>query len=427
MLDTTILAALKKGSALLFLLLFTNVLSAFQNDNRSFEEYKGTVEDFNTGKDLVFASLTVQSTNISTITNTDGEFSLKIPKNSSQKNIVVSFLGYQDKVIKLSDLKEKGNKIQLKTSVTLLSEVDVSIPKDAKAIVKSMLNKRGSNYMQKQLTMTAFYRETIKKRKRNVSLSEAIVTVYKHPNKTNKKDLATLFKARKSTDYKKLDTIALKLQGGPFNALYTDLMKYPAYMFTPETIDYYNFSFEKSTQINNQLIYVISFKQLPSIADPLNYGKLYINAETFALTSAVFNLNVSNKEKASKLFVKRKPSSVKVYPTEAAYRVDYKEKGGKWYYSYSNIQLAFKVKWKNKLFSSSYKLTCEMAVTDWKMNETVQVVKRKNRISPSIIIMDEASGFSDPNFWGTYNVIEPEKSITSAIKKIKKQLRKLEK
>jgi hypothetical protein len=40
-------------------------------------------------------------------------------------------------------------------------------------------------------------------------------------------------------------------------------------------------------------------------------------------------------------------------------------------------------------------------------------------------MMDKASGFSDPDFWGAYNVIEPEKSIEFAIKKIKKQLKKL--
>ena len=38
---------------------------------------------------------------------------------------------------------------------------------------------------------------------------------------------------------------------------------------------------------------------------------------------------------------------------------------------------------------------------------------------------DEASGFSDPEFWGEYNVIEPEKPIESAIKKIQKQLEKI--
>jgi hypothetical protein len=48
----------------------------------------------------------------------------------------------------------------------------------------------------------------------------------------------------------------------------------------------------------------------------------------------------------------------------------------------------------------------------------------KARLRPNVIISDEASGFADPDFWGEFNVIEPEKSIETAIKKIQKQLEK---
>ena len=40
---------------------------------------------------------------------------------------------------------------------------------------------------------------------------------------------------------------------------------------------------------------------------------------------------------------------------------------------------------------------------------------------PSLL---QAVGFSDPDFWGQYNIIEPEKSIESAIRKIQRQLRR---
>ena len=45
-------------------------------------------------------------------------------------------------------------------------------------------------------------------------------------------------------------------------------------------------------------------------------------------------------------------------------------------------------------------------------------------IRPTVILSEEASGFSDPKFWGEYNIIEPEKSIESAIKKIVKQIKR---
>ena len=64
-----------------------------------------------------------------------------------------------------------------------------------------------------------------------------------------------------------------------------------------------------------------------------------------------------------------------------------------------------------------------MAVTDWEKN-LGEEISTKERIKPSIILSNEASGFSDPEFWGQYNIIEPEKSIESAIKKISKQLKR---
>ena len=71
-----------------------------------------------------------------------------------------------------------------------------------------------------------------------------------------------------------------------------------------------------------------------------------------------------------------------------------------------------------------YTLNSEMAITDWEITDTKFVKVRENIIRPTTILVDETSGFSDPEFWGEYNIIEPEKSIESAIKKIQKQLKR---
>ena len=66
-----------------------------------------------------------------------------------------------------------------------------------------------------------------------------------------------------------------------------------------------------------------------------------------------------------------------------------------------------------------------MLITDWEQNITGETPKLKESLKSSVIISDQASGFSDPEFWGEYNIIEPDKSIETAIKKISKQLEKL--
>ena len=410
----------------LLLLCFNSSLHAFQNKN-DFKQYEGEVVDAENDNPLVFATISVEGTNISTITNTEGDFLLKIPASLNNGTVLFSFIGYTTKKILLSDLETKKNKIELTTSALQLSEVDINAPKDAKALFRETLNKKGDNYFDNPTLMTAFYRETIKKRRKNVSLSEAVVNIYKTPYSSNKRDAVELYKARKSTDYSKLDTVALKLQGGPFNTLYVDIMKYPEYIFTNESIDDYKFSFDRSTRVNNRLIYVINFNQLDKVETPLYQGKLYIDAENKTLTSAVYNLNITDRELAARLFVRKIPAKVDVWPTEVAYRVDYRSKNGKWYYGYSNVLLEFKVDWDDKLFNSVYSMTAEMAVTDWEKNDTGKLPKYKERLKKSIILSEEALGFSDPDFWGEYNIIEPEKSIESAIKKIQRQLRRAKK
>lgn len=418
---TSILSFSKLKTIVFVVTLLIGVSIIAQTTN--YKELKGKILDANTNEILIFATVTLENTNISTVTNNEGEFLLKVPTNLLNSNIIIDFLGYKQKAIPLSQLLNKKNKIKLAPSIVKLSEVSLNTFKDAKDLVIKTLKNKNLNNPNNQKLMTAFYRETIKKRKRNVSLAEAIVSVYKQSYTSSKRDRVKLFKTRKKTDYTRLDTLALKLQGGPYNTLYIDFMKYPDYILAKELINLYDFKLLPSTSINGKSVYVVSFKQKETIKQPLYYGKLFITSENLALTSAIYNLNVENRELATNLFVRKKPKDVKVYPTKAAYRVDYREKNGKWYYGYSNVQLTFKVNRKGKLFNSVYSLSSEMAITDW-VSLPNEKLKNSEKLKTSVIIADEASGFSDPEFWGAYNVIEPEKSIQSAIKKIKKQLKK---
>ena len=411
-------------SILILIILLVASGDSLRAQEVNYKEYSGEILDSDTKKPLVFATLTVEGSNISTITNTEGEFSLKIPNGNTALNVVISFLGYKTIQLPIAQFDNENNKVFMTESVLKLSEVNVSMPKDAETLVRETLRKKGENYINDPTVMTAFYRETIKKRNKNVSLSEAVVNIYKAPYSSYKRDELKLFKARKSTDYNKLDTLALKLQGGPFNTLYVDLVKYPDYIFTDTSIDNYDFSFDSSTRVNDKLIYVVNFQQKAEVVDPYYKGKLYIDAENKILTSAIYSLNITNREMAAQMFVRKKPRNADVWPTEVAYRVDYREKDGKWYYGYSNVFLEFKIDWDKKLFNSVYSMSCEMAITDWEKNLNNKQLNPKERVRSSIILSDEAVGFADPDFWGEYNIIEPEKSIESAIKKIQRQLKK---
>jgi hypothetical protein len=401
--------------------------SGICNAQSDYIEFSGKIINAENKEPLIFANLNLLESNISTISNSKGAFKIKIPKSHSSSKVKVSFIGFKTRIIDLKLFDDK-NTISLNVYVTPLSEMVMSIPKDVEGLVRETLSNSGKNYLEENTIMTAFYRETIKRKRRNVSLSEAVVNIYKSSYKIySKKDGIKILKIRKDTDYSRLDTVALKLSGGPFNTLFQDIIKYPNYFIPSFFISNYSFSVHRTSKINNTSVYVIRFKQKEDIIEPFYYGELYIDGKNKILLSATYSLNVSDREKASELFVKKKPKGANVWPTKAAYRVDYAERNGKWFYSYSNLSIDFKVNWYKKIFNTTYSLSAEMAITDWIENRTSDYPKRKELINPSIILTDSKVGFKDLNFWGEDNIIEPENSIQNAIKKIKKKLNKINK
>jgi hypothetical protein len=293
--------------------------------------------------------------------------------------------------------------------------------------VLDVMANKGANYFDQSKFMTAFYREQVKRRSKNIALAEAVVTILKRPYNSDVNDAISIVKARKSTDYSPKDTLAMKFQGGPYNALFIDIMKYSDFIFSEELINLYDFSFNGSTRINDRIIYIVHFEPKESTKEQLYTGNLYIDIENKLLTNAIFALKITDKERAARLFVKKKPKDAFVYPTEVLYKVDYREKNNQWYYGYSNIHMTLKVEWEKRLFNSLYSMQAEMAITDWEELTEKQRIRYRDRVRSSIILAEEADGFSDPEFWGAYNIIEPDKSIQNAIRKIRRQLKRLNK
>lgn len=419
-------------NALLAVLLFAGIQllaeknTFYQNEDSLYNSYSGVVVDKNSGDKLAFAHVVVLSSNIATVTNSEGEFLLKVPSSLIKAYVEVSFMGYESQKVALDLLKSKSNKITLKQTVTVLPEVNV-LPSNALEMVRKMLDERNKVYSTNDALMRSFYREIIRKKNTPVSISEAIVDVYKQSYIDGQQDKVSLYKSRKSSDYNKLDTLVFKLMGGPYNTLFIDVVKYPEYFLNVNNLNDYTFQYLNNERIDDRLIYVISFKQNTNIVDPLQQGKLYIDAQTFGLCKADFDINLSQPEVAAMLFIRKKPFNARVFATKAHYIIDYKLVDSKWRFAYSRIDLGLKIDWKKRFFNTYYNTSIEMAATNWQNNPDKNVFKEKILIRPNVVLFDAISGFTDADFWGENNIIEPEKSIENAIGKIQKQLKKTEK
>ena len=391
------------------------------SDSSSFKYFKGTILDSKTKNELTFASITVSGSNISTISNSEGNFLIKIPIDKQDASLIISFLGYTDKVVSIKDLKQEKNLLYLEPVNILLKEVVVNVM-DANKIFSNVLNNRSKNYGDSPIQMISFYRESIKNRRTYISVLESIVDIQKMPFSTGLQDQVNILKGRKNADYTKLDTVNFKLEGGLFSALYIDIIKDPSNIFSENVFELYDFHFEDITQINDKQVLIISFKQKLSIEDPdpLYSGKLFIDAKSFAIISATFQLNVENRVKAGLIFTRKKPNGVVIYPTEVSYQVDYRQQNNKWIFSYSRGDITFKLNWDKWIFNTTYNTTFELVNTDWQ-NQDSKAQINTQKLSPYVIMSDKIPKSVDLEFWGEYNIIEPEKSIESAIKKIQRK------
>lgn len=382
--------------------------------------FRGVVIDSKSKENLAFATIAVENSNVATVSNSNGEFLIKIPNAYLDRDLIISYIGYGRRSIPIKELRNENNRIQLDLTTVNLVEISV-FPSDPNLLMRMVMGRREANYKDIPIEMTSFYRESIKRGRSYVSLTEAVLDIYKHPYTIPREDLVRLVLGRKSTDYSRLDTLVFKLQGGPYSALMLNIMKDPYVLFNAEMIQYYDFQISNITWVNDRLVYVIDFAQKPYIEDPLFYGKLYVDSETLAVTSAAFNMNLSDRNAAASIFIRRKPAGAVVYPTQASYLVNYREHDGRWYFSYSRAQVAFRVNWNRRLFNTNFAATMELAVTDWQQTDEGPY-RASDRLRMNVIMEEAVTGFSNDDFWGDYNVIEPEQSIESVVRRIQRQL-----
>ncbi len=384
---------------------------------------RGRVTDAETNLPLVFAGIAVQGSNVSTVTNLDGEFTLKISGDETGK-IEFSYIGYKNRVMAIDEMKTNGqrNVIEMETALIPIKEIIVKplVPED---IMQQVIERFDENYPAIPNDMTGFYRETIRKNRSYISIGEAVVEVFKAPYQNDIRfDAVRIYKGRKSNDVEKMDTVLFKLQGGPTTTLYLDVVKNPETFLTREALSQYELELSSLVVIDDRTNYVINFYQKPSISTPLYQGRMFIDIETYAVAQVEFAFNLENKDLAASMFIRKKPLGMQVTPEVTSYMVRYREVNGKWYFTHSRAEVKFKVDWKKKLFNTNYTTMSELAITD-RTEEDVVKFTSKERIKPTDFFTEEVAAFADPDFWGDYNVIEPDQSIEAAIRKLSRKVK----
>ena len=352
-------------------------------DDGRYVTISGIVKDKSDKKTLSYASVSIAGSVEATVTNADGEFTFKVKEPVSETALEVSHLGYANARVHLKEGDTELHTVWLTPDTQMLGEVVVS----------------GHNP-----------RELV---------AEAVIDLHKTPYTQDAgRDRVRILKGRRLLSPKASDTLAVKLLGGPTAAIYLDVVKNPDLLLSPEVLPLYDFHLEEPATIDERPQYVVSFMPNRKLPHALYYGRFYIDKERLSFTRAEFNLDVSDRYKATQAILRSKPFGLRFKPEEVAYQVNYTDHNGKTYLSYVRNEIRFKCDWRRRLFSTNYAVVSEMVVTDIEPSTTN--IPIREAFGKDQILSDDASLFFDKDFWGNYNIIQPEESLEKAVSRLRK-------
>lgn len=407
--------------------LYAPAMSSVPQDSLRIPIVYGKVTDSSDGNPLAYASVTHVVSGVSNVSNSEGFFSLKLPMEvSPEDEIRVSFLGYVTATLRVEDFSEsspdKPHGIRLPpVSFTLDPAVIRSI--EPLSLLMEAYDKVKDNYPSVTTGMTAFYREIIRRQSgRYLALSEAVLDINKASYTSFQSDRARIFKGRASTDYRAADSILIRFRGGVVAALDMDNVKNPfAGVWLREVERHYRFAMGEPVLRDGLFFYVVTFTQIDGSEEILYSGRLYIESGSLAIGRIELSLNVKGREeKAAGIMVVKRPPDTRFYVTKADYAVNYKRFGDTWHYDYSLMRIYLSSRKGKSFFRNNYVITGEMAVTAH--NEAPARIGADERIRFKDFLSEKVGDFRDDDFWGDYNVIEPDKSIDAVIRRIIRRL-----
>lgn len=383
----------------------------------------GVVLDSRTGKPLDFATIALYGSNLGSITNQAGMFSFKIPADLEDPMLVISYMGYKQKFAPITYPVDKEMVIELEKESIPLQEVIIRFA-DPELLLKESLRRIPQNYLDDHSTMTAFYRESVKRNDHCMIYSEAVLDVAKGPyTNFGASDQVRIRKGRKITDITHEDTVAIKLRSGIFTSLSLDVVKQKPDFLEDDFLSRYNLEFNDIMTYGESLVYVISFKQKSHIPDLLFQGQLYLDQETLAIIAADFEYNPQLIHKEPEMFLVSRSPNIFIHPTLARYHVDYRLNEGKYHVSQVRAEVEMKVRKRREWIGAKYRISIEMAITDVIQGQRLRI-NSAERLKPSSVLSDEPFTF-DPLFWGIHNIIEPEATLMESLQNIDQSLQEI--
>jgi hypothetical protein len=377
---------------------------------------RGSVRDASNGKALPYVSVTLPGTNYATVTNQDGDFIIK--SDLPPRFVAFSLLGY--KVLTVPADLAQSMRVSLTRGEYTLDPAQV-ISGDPLTLLREAIYKIQDNCPNEPELFDCFYRETAQKRNRFIYVSEAVTKMYKSSYRgLFGRDRTAVEKSRLLTSPRKSDTLAVKVIGGPTQAVDLDLVKNRILILNDEDLDNYRLEMLEPQMIDDRRQFVIRLEPARTLEYALHNGVIYIDQETMAFSRIELSLDMTDPDKATRVMLVKKPSDIRFRPKEMSLLLNYKREGDKSRLSYVRTVFRFNCDARRRLLNTEFTAIAEMVVTNRYDRADVAPIDRAESFRSSESLADKTQVYFDPDFWKDYNIIEPTESLENAINRLKK-------
>lgn len=374
----------------------------------------GSITDQKKEEQIPFCNVAIVGEAVGTISNNDGNFTLKVPIKFKDDTLRFSCLGFLPFDFPIANVTDSLLNIQLEKTVYHLKTVDI-VHYNPPLVLQNFFDNLDNNYNDNYALFTTFYREIIKENTDYSDVSEAILNVLKAPySNIYSDDLVKFIKGRKSTDVQPFNEIRLRLKGGPYYITKIDVVKNRESFINPDFIHLYTYEFQKRTLIDGRETVVISFLPIYNLRDLLYEGLLYFDIETWALSRIEFNFTRQGLQEARNMMIEKEPRDCKAIPSELSYQVQYKLIDNKWYLYSARNTLKIKVIDREKKQKTNFLSISEILTTNIEIGN-IQHFNRSDIFRPNEFFTEKIKGY-DKEFWEDYNVIQPEEELDNALK-----------
>lgn len=396
--------------------LFAGIFIVFFSSLYSQVDLKLKVLTPKSNEPIEYASILIKETFEGTITDSLGNFQIKI-ENENQ-SLIIQCLGFKTDTFLVKNILHK-KVIFLEVENYELSQVLV-YPKNAFDIMRKAVAKIPNNYFSKTIAQNVFYRQQIVANNQLLSLEEAnfdALVKFKNDNV----NIATINKARAIIDIDTLkslgkmvekqlmdfDSIDIKRNASQFFSmnfmLQDNFGEDSKELFGEKGFAHYKYSYNGLVKKDTFYAYHITFDQIEGIRKSLYKGHFYIDTTSLAFIDIHIYLS-PNGISYQKVIPKSVTFILKVlgydiYIKGLDYNIHYEKIDDKWVLDKADTKLSAKVSKRRGASFDGYLKTV------FKVNKFYLKEGFYNRKSKYDKIDSDIEDFKNENFWGNYNFI----------------------